>query len=468
MTNPHDSSQADPFATTNIHRSLADSDSEESLHSWNAQFRIAVWQGDRQQFEEMLGIEPRGNVNLPGGDDGETILHEVCAAQGDRVDIAQMMIDYGADVNACNLDYEQPLHAACLAGNVGVARLLLAHKADYYAKDSEDRVPLSLTCYDMHVEVARALLDAGFDVNYKDPALGNGPVHWVIREVGLYRPSDSMESLGESACRMMTLFLDSGADVNAQNTAGEIALHLASRGGQEQLVALLLQRGADALSTVTTQGHETALHYAVRNHHNNIIRILCNHGANINARDCLGRTPLHQLCRAQSTLTLSADNTTRNAGRHRADPISTIILLCMLGADVNTVDNSGQSPLHDAVRLVPAKGESEGLSFAKTLLSHGADQFERDSNGDTVLLAACRHGYSLAVIELLLNDAPRACGIVDKDGWLGFEVAGMNGGCLTRIFLIIRRNPCVCVFRKTPDALDETNPKKQVCIRPSF
>src|SRR5918999_4862822 len=53
------------------------------------------------------------------------------------------------------------------------------------------------------------------------------------------------------------LLLDAGADVNGQGEGGFTALHAAAANGDEDLVQLLLERGADA-TLLTAQGKRPA------------------------------------------------------------------------------------------------------------------------------------------------------------------------------------------------------------------
>lgn len=117
--------------------------------------------------------------------------------------------------------------------------------------------------------------------------------------------------------------LSAGTDVNQQNRFGSTALMGASAGGFEDIVKLLLLRGADgdlrsesgstALMFAARNGHEdvvrallkddaepnggdadgnSALMYAVRGGHADVVRLLLAGGANANAPDPMGRTPL--------------------------------------------------------------------------------------------------------------------------------------------------------------------------------
>ena len=54
---------------------------------------------------------------------GNTPLH--CAALGGDPQVARLLLEGGADVEACNSEGDRPLHLAAGAGNLAVLRLLL-------------------------------------------------------------------------------------------------------------------------------------------------------------------------------------------------------------------------------------------------------------------------------------------------------------------------------------------------------
>jgi ankyrin repeat protein len=70
----------------------------------------------------------------------ETALH--CAAFWDRYDIANLLIEAGADVNALAEQKHTPLHEAARMANAKLAELLLEHGANANAQDEKGQTPL--------------------------------------------------------------------------------------------------------------------------------------------------------------------------------------------------------------------------------------------------------------------------------------------------------------------------------------
>jgi len=72
-------------------------------------------------------------------DDEATVLHY--AAGAGNIESAQLLVNYGLDVNACDAKERTPLHVAALAGSDDMIRFLLKHGADATKKDTDGRTP---------------------------------------------------------------------------------------------------------------------------------------------------------------------------------------------------------------------------------------------------------------------------------------------------------------------------------------
>jgi ankyrin repeat protein len=87
------------------------------------------------------------------------------ASLGGRVDVAQVLFDHGADINARMVDGFVPLHFASLGGHRMVVQFLLEHGATVDAGDEYNETALYFALANGHLGVARLLLDHGADPN---------------------------------------------------------------------------------------------------------------------------------------------------------------------------------------------------------------------------------------------------------------------------------------------------------------
>ena len=82
--------------------------------------------------------------------------------------------------------------------------------------------------------------------------------------------------------------------INARDKDGSTPLHCATWKGQQEVVSLLLEAGAE-VNSHNSNDHwgTTPLHAAAHANQAAIAQILIDHGADVNARDMTGQTPLH-------------------------------------------------------------------------------------------------------------------------------------------------------------------------------
>jgi ankyrin repeat protein len=91
------------------------------------------------------------------------------------------------------------------------------------------------------------------------------------------------------------MFISEGININACDNEGQSALMRASLFGHNEMVRLLLDKGAD-IQIRNKETQSTALMEAVAGNHADVIRLLAQNGADVNEKDVLNRTPLHVAC----------------------------------------------------------------------------------------------------------------------------------------------------------------------------
>lgn len=112
--------------------------------------------------------------------------------------------------------------------------------------------------------------------------------------------------------------------VDSVDGDGRTALYAASYTGQDEVIVVLLQRGA--MVNFRLSNGNTALHAACFNNHESVAALLCHRGAEANAQDSqIQRTPLHIACSKNKE--------------------SLALLLVEHGADVTIADKGGRFPL---------------------------------------------------------------------------------------------------------------------------
>jgi ankyrin repeat protein len=218
------------------------------------------------EMAELL-LDKGANVHAQGGHYGNALYAASC--KGHEA-VVELLLDKGANVNTQGGHYGNALQAALSEGHEAVVKLLLDKGADVNAQGGFYGNALQAALFRGREAVIRLLLDKGADVNadvnVQDERYGNA--------------LQTASSIGHEA--VVRLLLDKGADVNAQSGAFGNALQAAIFRGHETIVRLLLNKGVD----VNAQGghYGNALQAASSLGDEAIVRLLLDKGANVNAQ----------------------------------------------------------------------------------------------------------------------------------------------------------------------------------------
>ena len=208
---------------------------------------------------EKLFRERPEHLNAIGGPCG-TALHAVAATND--LDITQLLLRHGADVNSVDWRGRTPLLFASVKGHLDVVRCLLEHGADANAKDRVKYITsLHMAARNGKFEIVRTLLKHNADINARDKR-GRTPLHFASN----YGRVD-----------VVRLLLKHGSDPKARNVDGETALHLASISGCLDTIACFLQHGAE-VNARDTDGI-TAYDIALDKGLDKVAQFLLEHGA---------------------------------------------------------------------------------------------------------------------------------------------------------------------------------------------
>jgi cytohesin len=266
-----DVNQQDNYGCTALHQiaTLGNKDMVELLLAKGAaplsSIHSAVCAGDLAKVKSL--VEEGDDVNRRAkGSGGQTPLF--AAVYGDHIDIARFLIAKGANVNAKDMAGQTPLHVVCVHGKRNMVELLIAEGADVNARDYGGCTPLHrmFTIGRQRMDIAELLIAKGADVNAKLPhtdSMGElTPLHYAVKS-------------GDA--RIVRLFIEKGADINAPKTDGQTPLYIACECGHKDVVELLLAKGADL--NVEDNKRQTALSLAKKQGHDEIVELLRRHGA---------------------------------------------------------------------------------------------------------------------------------------------------------------------------------------------
>ncbi|MBP2159860.1 MULTISPECIES: ankyrin repeat domain-containing protein [Asticcacaulis] len=254
------------------------------------------------------------------------------------------------------------------------ARLLLTRDADPDAAFTADHGPLSCLYGASGVlnnaELTRILLEAGADPNDGE---------------SLYHATEHRD------LECLSVLLEFGASVD-----GHVIRHMLDREDPEGL-RLLLEAGGNPNET-NAEG-DTALHWAVRrNRSSNIVSMLINYGADLDAAREDGRTAYAMAI--VSGQTAVADLLAARGADTRLSAIDTVIA----GGSGEVPMESAHSPAN--ARLFTQLAEAGNLKAVKAMLDAGVPVESAGDGGITALHYACWRGDANMMKLLISEGAP--------------------------------------------------------------
>jgi len=453
---------------------FVDNDGDSTLHC--AIERLGERQGQQVNSEEYdpivtLLLQHDAPVNVFSSI-GETPLYVACTKG--LAGVVKQLLDCKADVNLTKSGANKyPLLISCERKFTDIAVMLLDQGAETNVNKYGD-TPLKLALASGDAELIKQLLGYGADVNhmqiYCNDALHDAVFQWhQCTDVGKKASLNKIQMLLENgarpnalnhkceaplnlACKYLTcrqtkyvcnvnldivqVLLEHGADPNARPLSSmPLGLHgddhdvglppllVASRCCNTELIVLLINYGATV--DYRTKLGKTALHYAIGSicysfghclesskNSKSTVEVLLSAGADPNAVDNTGASPLYLACesgktdlvelllsRGVSPNVIAADRTklpmhAACKGRH----YDLVKLLLECNADVTLRDDHGKTALH----IAAADGCYE---LVELLLKHGSDVDISDDSGNTALHYGVKNYYSVkSVVDVLLKN----------------------------------------------------------------
>ncbi|XP_049998080.1 transient receptor potential cation channel subfamily A member 1 [Alexandromys fortis] len=336
---------------------------------------------------------------------GNTPLH--WAAEKNQVESVKFLLSHGANPNLRNSTMMAPLHIAVQSTYNEMIKVLTEHSTTNINLEGENgNTALMSTCAKDNSEALQILLEKGAKL-CKSNKWGDYPVHQAafsgakkcmelilkygekhgysrgthINFVNHKKVSPLHLAVQSGDLDMIQMCLDNGAHVDMIENGKCMALHFAATQGATDIVKLMISSytGSRDIVNAVDGNQETLLHRASLFDHHDLADYLISVGADINSTDSEGRSPLI-LATASASWNI-------------------VNLLLSKGAKVDIKDHLGRNFLHLTVQqpygLKNLRPEFMQMQHIKELV------MDEDNDGCTPLHYACRQGVPVSVNNLL-------------------------------------------------------------------
>ena len=424
-----------------------------------------IKQADVAFLEQLrdLGV----SLDQPGSNRRE-LLH--AAAASNNTEVLIWLLKNRASIDAPDALGKTPLHYAVEYGAHDAIRLLLENGADPLVRNSDIKTPLFLAAEKGDMVAADILLEVP-DVrrtlnDYRSFALGFTPL---------------MAAVNGGHVALAEKLLDLGAYINDRDHKSRHSLFIAAENGTPEMIRMLISRGADVAKALPhSDNSQTMLHRLGSAHYKEKLLLLVEAGADLNARDSYGSTPLNIVteasdpAKARTLLELGANpDIPNNAGRRPLDramelsyydgafDVAVALLAARANPDLASSENIANAPLHNA-----ARGGS--VRAVKLLLDYGAtvDVQDRYSGATPWLMAV---GANNSQICEMLREKGADMTAKDKTGRNVLHYAARSGA--TGQLAAALKDPVLRAQVNAPDASgatplqDATKTSHADCIR---
>ncbi|KFY29261.1 hypothetical protein V491_00118 [Pseudogymnoascus sp. VKM F-3775] len=419
------------------------------------------WEKDDLELCHML-LKAGADVNIAPVDDFFTSTLLLAGVLQCNSKLVTMLLDWKAHVNHMTKTSMTALQGAAKSNNIEIAQLLLDAGADVDAPagkkykalriegaryaDFEHLIsPIQYAAFHNNTEMLQIFLDAGADVDgylptedefpkeYYDDINNYStetPLQWAVRHKntvlvrqllladakvdGLgYGPTPLQIAAERGSTSLVNLLLKKHASINADpvGTTGKTALQAAAEKGNYDLVKILIDAGANLNAQAGPIAGRTALQAAVYSKNIELIVALIGYGADVNAepspvegRTCLQAAAEIGNCEIIQIFLKNGAEVNAPAAREggrtalqaalKKDRISAVEILLEAGADINAAPSKsgGLTALFASVKC-------HNVGFVKRLLQTANPNEE--TSRESPLMKAAELGSSDIVQRLI-------------------------------------------------------------------
>lgn len=292
-------------------------------------------------------------------------------------DLAKLgsLLEHGSDPNTRSERGITPLMDAAALGSTAAMTRLIAAGANVNTRNTLGSTALMWSVREL--PKVHLLLDHGADVN-------------IASNLG--RTALLVAAMSDQSAEVVRMLIAKGADVRVIDRIGVTALHAAASGNDTDTVGILLDARLDV--NARDANHFTPLMNASANGNTAVVKALLARGARVNDVSGRGDVKTHTAGQVKNGLVALGGFTALHLAVATAPP-ELVKTLLDAGADVNAKEIRGMTPLMMAVAT-----DHANLEIVRLLLSRHGDLSARSPEGETALDWAFKFGSTAVVTAL--------------------------------------------------------------------
>ncbi|XP_022097081.1 transient receptor potential cation channel subfamily A member 1-like [Acanthaster planci] len=346
------------------------------------------------------------------------------------------------DVNMPGEYGQTPLHYCAIKNAFEAAKKLMVYKPRYCKRDDNGVYVIHCAATHASRDVLNMLLEKAEEAGY--------PRDYVLRQKDKENNTALHSAVNSGSEEAVRVCIEFGSPLDVLQEDDSTPLHLAASQGSLPIIKLLLSPpGSEATLSMCDVEKMTPLHRAAMFDHVDVVEFLIAQGADMDAVDKNGYSPvLRAVSRGsfRSALLLNkngADCRLRDCQNRNILHLAVLsgkdLMKCGLTAlksDIpvllNDVDNRGCTPIHYATR-------DGNIKSVKSLIELGATVNLKDFKKQSPLHFAAKYGRFNSCKRLLDSSiGPNIINDIDGEGMTALHIAALNGHAKVIQLLLLR------------------------------
>ncbi|PAA47570.1 hypothetical protein BOX15_Mlig004077g1 [Macrostomum lignano] len=363
--------------------------------------------------------------------DGRQVIHVAC--ESGKAHIAKRFIDLGVPVHAADSSGISTLMLAAQSGSSEIIEALITRKQQLVEmKDIFGKSALEYAIVWDQEKVINQLIDAGCNVDNQQKD-GRTPLMLAIASTSksadevvqtLIERGCSVDAVTEDgfnvahvACKynklqVLKVLMEKGVSIESLTKSSDSCLTLAVSKGSAELIGLLVDAGLSKSHT-NCEGHSAVSLGYQRGNEEVLSKLLPVSDSDVSNKYANGNTLLHLACEGglkklieslldRDPTLLEAKNSKLETPLHvasRCSKLELVDLLLQRGAEINSADEMGETPLFMAI-------SAGNFTICKSILDKKPDLSLLNSEGVSAMAKAYHKGKTSIIRMLQAEEAP--------------------------------------------------------------